>query len=131
MSKASGTFRVVGGGETTLREAAGEVKLTHVTGRQQFEGDVVGEGAVEWLMAYSPDRTARFIGFQRIEGSLGGRSGSFLMESTGDHDGHASHGRWRIVAGSGTGELAGISGTGRFDAPGGPAVSYELEFELG
>lgn len=129
--KATGEFKVVGGGEETLREAPGEIKLTHVTGRQQFEGEIAGEGTVEWLMAYSPDRKARFTGFQRVEGSIGGRRGSFLMESTGDHDGHSSHGEWRILPGSGTGELAGISGRGRFDAPGGPLVRYELEFELG
>ncbi len=128
--KAKGTFKVVGGGEETVRQAPGEVKLTHVSGRQQFEGDVAGEGTVEWLMAYSPDRTARFTGFQRIEGSIGGRSGSFLMESTGNHDGRSSHGEWRILPGSGTGALAGITGSGRFDAPGGPVVTYELDYEL-
>jgi hypothetical protein len=130
MSKASGTFSVVSGGETTIRQAAGEVRLTHVTGRQRFEGDVVGDGTVEWLFCYSVDRTARFVGFQRIEGSIGGRSGSVTLESVGDHDGRGSKGTWRIVPGSGTGELAGISGQGRFDAPGGPVVSYELDYEL-
>lgn len=130
MSRASGTFSVAGGGETTLREAEGEVRVTHVSGRQRFEGDLVGEGTVEWLMCYSADRTARFVGFQRIEGSIGGRSGSITLESVGDHDGHGSKGTWRIVPGSGTGQLAGIAGGGHFDAPGGPIVSYELDYEL-
>ena len=32
--------------------------------------------------------------------------------------------------GSGTGDLAGISGTGRMDAPGGKTGTYELEYRL-
>ena len=130
MSTARGTFTVIDGGEVALREAPGEVRLTHITGQQRFEGDITGDGAVEWLMAYSADRSARFVGFQRIDGSIGGRSGSFLMESTGDHDGASSTGKWRVIPGSGTGALAGITGVGSFRAPGGRTVEYELEYEL-
>lgn len=131
MSKVSGTFTVTGGNEEIIRDAEGEVRLSRVSGTQRFEGDIVGEGSVEWVMCYSLDRSARFLGFQRIEGSIGGRSGSLTMESTGFHDGRSSIGSWHIIPGSGTGELAGISGRGTFEAPGGASVSYELEFELG
>jgi len=37
----------------------------------------------------------------------------------------------RVVDGSGTGELAGISGSGSFDAPLGSEASVELEYEVG
>lgn len=131
MARANGTFTVTGGSEQTIREAPGEARVTRVSGTQRFDGAIAGEGSVEWVFCYSPDRSARFAGFQRIEGSIGGRSGSLVMESTGDHDGKKSHGRWRIVPGSGTGQLAGIAGEGAFDAPGGPVVAYDLEYELG
>lgn len=130
MPKASGTFTITNGSEQTLRAAEGEFRLTRVSGSQRFEGAIVGDGSVEWVMCYSPDRSARFVGYQRIEGSIGPLAGSLVMESTGFHDGRSSVGSWRIIPGSGTGELAGISGSGTFEAPGGPAVSYELEFEV-
>ena len=130
MSRATGTFTVTGGSEQTIREAPGEVKLTRVSGTQRFEGGIVGEGSVEWVFCYRPDRSARFVGVQRVEGSIDGRSGSVVMESIGDHDGRQSKGHWRIIAGSSTGELAGISGEGSFDAPGGPEVSYELDYQF-
>lgn len=130
MSTASGNFTVTGGNEQVIREAEGEVRLTRVTGSQEFEGDIVGSGSVEWVMCYSPDRSARFMGFQRIECSIGGRSGSLVLESTGFHDGRSSVGTWSVVPGSGTGELAGIGGTGDFEAPGGPTVIYDLEYEF-
>ena len=107
MSRATGTFTVTGGSEQTIREAPGEVKLTRVSGTQRFEGGIVGEGSVEWVFCYRPDRSARFVGVQRVEGSIDGRSGSVVMESIGDHDGRQSKGHWRIIAGSSTGEVGG------------------------
>jgi len=130
VSRAAGTFTITGGSEQTVREAPGEVRLTRVSGTQRFGGGIVGEGSVEWVFGYRPDRSARFVGLQRIEGSIDGRSGSLVMESTGDHDGRLSKGHWRIITGSGTGELAGISGEGSFDAPGGPEVTYQLDYQF-
>jgi hypothetical protein len=130
MTRAVGTFTVTGGSEQPIHEAEGEVRLTRVSGTQRFAGGIVGEGSVDWVFCYRPDRTASFLGFQRIEGSIAGRTGSLVLESTGEHDGHSSQGRWRIVPGSGTGELAGIRGEGSFYAPGGAQVSYELEFDI-
>ena len=130
MGKAVGSFTVTGGSEQTIRAAPGEVKLTRVNGTQQFGGGVVGEGSVEWVFCYRPDGSARFVGLQRIEGSVDGRSGSLVMESVGDHSGGRSHGHWRVILGSGTGELAGISGEGSFEAPGGREVMYVLNYEI-
>jgi hypothetical protein len=130
MNKISGSFTITGGDEQTVSDAEGEFRVTRVSGVQRFEGGIVGEGFVDWVMAYAPDRSARFVGFQRIVGSIGGRAGGFLMESTGFHDGRSSVGSWRIVRNSGTGALTGIAGQGTFEAPGGAVVSYELEYEL-
>jgi hypothetical protein len=130
MSKATGTFSVTGGSEQTIHEAPGEVRLTRVSGTQRFSGSIVGDGSVDWVFCYRPDRSARFLGLQRLEGSMEGRTGSLVMESTGNHDGKQSNGRWRVIPGSGTGQLAGISGEGTFDAPGGPEVTYELDYQL-
>ena len=68
---------------------------------------------------------------QRIDGAIGAKRGSFVMEAFGAHDGTGSTATWRIVEGSGTGDLEGIRGRGVFNAPGGKTASYRLEFELG
>lgn len=131
MTIARGTFTVTGGDEQTIRGADGGPRLTRINGSQRFEGAIVGDGAVDWLMRYASDGSARFAGFQRIAGAIGGRSGSFELESTGFHDGRSSSGNWRIVPGSGTGDLEGISGYGTFEAPGGPMAAYTLDYEIG
>jgi hypothetical protein len=130
VTRAAGSFTVVGGDEQTIHEAEGQVRLTRVTGTQRFGGAIVGDGSVAWVFCCKPDRTASFVGFQRVQGSISGRAGSFVMESAGDHDGHRSMGHWRVIPGSGTGELAGLSGQGIFEAPGGSKVSYELDYHL-
>ena len=130
MPNASGTFEVTPGIEEALHEIDDGPKLTHATGTQRFTGDLQADGAVDWLMCYLPDRSATFVGLQRIDGSLGGRTGTFVMTSVGRHDGTGSTASWTIVAGSGTDELSGISGEGSFHAAGGRTVSYVLEYRF-
>jgi hypothetical protein len=130
MTKATGPFEVSGGTEDPYEELEGGIKLTHASGTQRFDGDIDGDGAVHWLMLYRPDKTAHFVGLQRITGTLGGRQGSFVAAAEGDHDGTGSRISFRILAGSGSGALAGISGEGSLVTPGGPKGTYELDYTL-
>jgi len=131
MANAIGMFEITSMHEAAYHEGDGDPKLTRANGSQRFSGDIAGDGSVEWLMCYTVDGTARFVGLQRIAGSIDGHAGSFVAEAVGDHDGKQSKGTWSIIPGSGTGGLSGISGEGTFHAPGGPEVSYSLEFRLG
>ena len=131
MTRASGTFTVTGGTEDPYQELDGGIKLTHASGTQTFDGDIEADGAVHWLMLYRADKTAHFVGLQRITGSVGGRHGSFVLAAEGDHEDGASRIRWTVVPGSGTGDLAGISGTGGMTAPGGASGTYELDYRFG
>jgi hypothetical protein len=127
---ASGTFEIIGMHEDPWHHGDGGPRLTRAGGTQRFSGDIEGNGVVEWLACYV-DGQARLVGLQRIDGSLAGRDGAFVIEATSDHDGKRSSGTWRILAGTGSGDLAGISGSGSFEATGGRTVSYRLEYELG
>jgi Protein of unknown function (DUF3224) len=129
MTTANGTFEITSMGEDTLRELDGG-KITHANGTQRFSGDIEGDGSVEWLMCFLPGGRASYVGLQRIEGSLSERKGSFVMQAVGTFDGGASSGSWAVIEGSGTDGLAGITGEGRFEAPGGPNATYSLEYRL-
>jgi len=129
MASATGTFEVAAAREDPWHVVDDEPRLTRAGGSQRFRGDIEGEGVVEWLACYV-DGGARLVGLQRIDGTLAGRRGTFVIEATSDHDGRQSSGTWRIVRGSGTGELSGISGSGGFDASGGRSVSYRLDYDL-
>lgn len=130
MARAAGSFKVLSGGEDPYDELEGGIRLTHASGTQAFSGDIEADGSVHWLMLYRGDRTAHFVGLQRIKGSLGGHRGSFVLAAEGNYDGASSLIELTVIEGTGTADLAGISGSGRLDAPGGPEGTYELDYEL-
>ena len=58
-------------------------RLTRASVTQRFEGDITGDGSSEWLMAYQPDGSARFVGLQLVEGEVAGRRGTFVLQNAG------------------------------------------------
>jgi hypothetical protein len=130
MSIAKGSCEIASWQEDAYDEAEGGVKLTRAVVEQKFTGDLVGDGAVQWLMCYRPDGTAHFVGLQRITGSIGDRAGRFVLEISGEFDGKVASGDWTVVPGSATAGLMGLTGTGRFTAPYGETPTYELNYRL-
>jgi hypothetical protein len=130
-TQATSSFKIDGWDEQPYVEAEDGAKLTRASVKQTFDGEIKGEGEVEWLMCYRPDQTADFVGLQRIVGQIGERSGSVVLQSTGAFDGKEAKGPLIIVAGSGTGELKGITGDGELRAPlgGEPSVSLNYRFD--
>ena len=129
MNKATGSFQLSSWNEETYDEGkAGTMTVAAVT--QTFSGDIAGDGAVRWLMAYRADGTARFVGMQQVHGSLGGRHGSFVLETAGDFDGQMARWKATVIPGSGTEELTGLEGAGSFGAAHGPEATYEIEYQL-
>jgi len=125
MSESKGSFTVEGWDENPYIEADG-MKMTLAVVKQLFSGAIDGTGEARWLMAYRADGTARFVGLQRVECAIGGRRGSFVMETAGDFDGATARWSGTILDGCGAGELAGASGSGEFAAPFGAEATYEL-----
>ena len=129
MTEARGSFDVTSWNEETYEELDDGGKLTRAVVEQTFTGDIEGDGAVQWLMAYRSDGTAHFVGLQRVRGSIDGRSGTLLMETSGGFDGTEASGSWTVVAG--TGDFQGLRGTGGFRAPHGSHATWELDVERG
>jgi hypothetical protein len=124
-----GGFRLASWGEDAYDERDGR-RLTRASVTQRFEGDIAGDGAAEWLMAYQPEGTARFVGLQLVNGVLAGRRGTFVLETAGEFNGGVARWEASVVPGSSTGELTSLTGGGRFEAPRGSEAFYELEVEL-
>jgi hypothetical protein len=126
----TGTFKYTSWDENAYEELSNGRRLTRASVAQDLSGDLEGEGSAEWLMCYRPDKTATFVGLQRLTGRLGDRDGSFVVESHGTFDGELARGRWTIVPGSGTDELSDIQGEGTWEAPHGPEATFELDYDL-
>lgn len=127
---ARGVFEVVSGSEDTYASLADRSSLTHAWGDQHFDGDLVGQGTVHWLMGHRSDRSAAFVGLQRIDCTLAGRSGAIVLSAHGAYDGATSSGTWTIIEGLATGDLQDIAGVGSFTAGPGPTGKYVLAYTL-
>lgn len=124
---ATATFALKQWDEKPYDEVDGAPKLTRATVLYGFDGELSGEGRLEYLMTYLSDGSARFVGYQRFVGRVGNRDGTFIFQHGGRFaDGIASD-TWKVVPGSGTGALSGISGQVEFSS--GHQDRYEIIFE--
>ena len=106
------TFKIVSWDEEPFDDPEDGPKLTRAHVKKSFHGDLSGTGNLMYVMTYLSSEAATFSGFEKVVGSLGGRTGSFVLRHTGSYGGGKATAEYEVVPGSGTGELAGLSGTG-------------------
>ncbi len=82
-------------------------------------------------MCYCDDGTATFTGFQRNVGTLGGRTGTFVLRADGTFENGEAKSTWQVVDGSATGDLRGLTGSGHAIATATPPGNFTFEYELG
>lgn len=128
---AEGTFTVSSWDENTYAELQDQGKLTKATITFDFAGDLTAEGTWDAVMCYRPAGTAVFTGMQRMTGQVGGRSGTFVARADGTFEEGEARTTWQVIDGTGTGELAGLSGTGSAISSAPPGGTFSLDYELG
>jgi hypothetical protein len=128
--RATASFDITGWDEQPWDEGDG-VKLSRTRVGKAFRGEIEGESTAELLMVLAGEDAAAYVGVERVTGRVKGREGSFVYLHTATAVGESRSASWPVVAGSGTGELAGISGQVRIDnLPEGGHV-LTLDYELG
>ena len=127
-SKAYVTFKIESWDEKTYDEYEGGRKLTRAALQKTCTGDFIGEGSLEYLMVYIEEGSASFVGVERLEGCLGNKSGSFVLQHTGTYAGGISKATLHVIPGSATGELEGLSGEGSFEFGHSPEYSFTLNY---
>lgn len=123
-------FKIISWDEEPFDEPADGPKLTRAHVKKSFHGDLTGTGNLMYVMAYLDGGGASFSGFEKVVGSLGGRTGCFVLRHTGSYDGEKATAEYEVVAGSGTDELAGLSGTGGFSAGHDEEHDMTLDYEV-
>lgn len=130
MPTAKAEYQIKGWDEKPYSEAEGAGKITHSAIKKTFTGDMQGEGVLQYLMAYNTDGTAAYVGYERFIGKLAGKQGTFVMRHDGVYKDGKANTRFTIVAGSGTGELKGISGLGVSNVGHMESYPMTLEYQL-
>ncbi|WP_020667995.1 DUF3224 domain-containing protein [Amycolatopsis nigrescens] len=120
--------KIVAGAEDTNRVA-------HVHSKNKYAGLIEGEGTSDYLLYYPgagyDGKGITSSGLEWIEGSVDGREGAFVVRHEVGFDTEGVHGTWTVVDGSGTGELAGISGSGTISSTfGEPSSAYTFDYQL-
>lgn len=88
-------------------------ELSTVRAVKIFEGDIVGTSVADLIMAGN-SVGAGYVGSEVFAGSVAGRQGTMVIQHWGLAEGTATASSGHIIPGSGTGELAGISGKAMF-----------------
>jgi hypothetical protein len=119
------TFAIDSWDETPFAGGRDNPKLTEALVRKTYSGDIDGSSTTKWLMAYAPDKTATFVGIERITGMISGREGDLVLLHDGEFSDGVASANLRVALG--TGDLTGTAGTGKFRADPSGSVSIELE----
>ena len=126
---ATGKFRLKNWDEKPYDEDG--PKLTRVQATVTYEGEIEGEGKLQYLMMYREDETAGYVSMERFTGRIGDRKGSLVLQGSGEFKDGAATVDWTVVPGSGTGDLRGITGTGGFKSiHGNEETEVALDYDL-
>lgn len=128
--RANARFAIKSWDEKPYSEGKELPKLTRASVVKTFTGDIEGEGQVEYLMMYRSDGSATFVGLERINGRIGDRNGSFVLQRTGVFENGQAKESYSVIPGSATGDLRGLEGDGSSAVGHGTEYPFALNYEL-
>lgn len=105
-------------------------KLGRMSIDKQIHGDLIATTTGQMLSALTDTKgSAGYVAIERVEGSLDGKAGSFVLQHSGTMDRGAQELAVTVVPDSGTGELTGLRGTFQILVAEG-RHSYEFTYTL-
>jgi len=118
-------FSVAKWDEGKCGEPAYGMQITRASVVYEVSGMINGELDVEYLMHYTNDSSddqhnsvASYIGYMIFSGSIDGKAGAFALEDRGEYSPAGPVSKLTIKPDTGTDELTGITGAGRYYAEG-------------
>jgi hypothetical protein len=113
-----------------LHEAGASPTLARMSLDKQFHGELEASSKGEMLSAgTSVKGSAGYVAIERVDGTLGGRSGTFVLQHNGTMNRGEPQLSITVVPDSGTGDLAGLAGSMGIRIEGGKHF-YEFEYTL-
>jgi len=126
---ASGTFEVKLNPLPAYNTSA-EAKLGRMSIDKQFHGGLEGTSQGEMLSAMTDVRgSAGYVAIERVDGTLNGRRGSFVLQHNATMSRGEPYLNIIVVPDSGSGELAGLSGSMKIIIADG-RHSYQFDYTL-
>ena len=126
---AKGTFEVKVTPEKPDNKEAETAKLARMSLDKQFHGDLEATSQGEMLAAGDAKGSAGYVAMERVNGTLHGRSGTFVLQHSGTMTRGVPKLSVAVVPDSGTGDLMGLTGSMNIIIDKGKH-SYEFEYSL-
>ncbi|MFD7839189.1 DUF3224 domain-containing protein [Streptomyces sp. NPDC059761] len=128
----TGRFTFADWQEQPVGSADSTPRLARSTVVNAFTGGIeAGATNAAYTIAYTGEGTGSYTGLELLSGSVDGRKGAFVLEQRGTFDASGTSCTFEVVPGSGSGELAGLSGSGAFTyRHGDTSVAYEFSYTL-
>jgi hypothetical protein len=127
---ASGTFEVKLAPQKADNPPAETADLGRMSIEKQFDGDLKGTSQGEMLSYMTEVKgSGVYVAIERVNGTIDGRSGSFVLHHTGIMSRGTPQLSVTVVPDSGTGQLTGIAGTLTIKIENGKHF-YEFEYSL-
>lgn len=127
VNKASGTFEVtLQPGDAELGGAINRFELI-----KTFHGDLQGSGVGVMLYGGDPESgAAGYVAMETVTGQLGSLEGTFALQQFGLMADGSETLHYDIVPGSGSGGLAGISGSFHLTVDDDGTHRYQIDYEM-
>ncbi len=97
---------------------------------KSFRGDLDGQSTVDMLSVYAAGEPAGYVAIERVTGTLGGRTGSFILQHAATADGDVQALRIQVVPRTGGGELTGLRGEFEIIRAADGSHSYAFTYRL-
>lgn len=125
-------FKRLSWDEIVISEPDNSPKLAYANAAMEFTGDIIAETSCQgFILYYDTSGTGTFRGFEQLVGSIHGKSGSLVFETSGSFEADGIHASWIIVPGSATGDLTSITGTGSYTISWGTTeTDASLDYDL-
>jgi hypothetical protein len=105
--------------------------LSRMSIDKQFHGDLDATSKGEMLATMDKaTQSGGYVAIERVTGTLSGKKGSFVLQHSSTMTRGQPQQNVSVAPGSGTGELAGLSGSMVINIAAGGAHSYDFEYSL-
>lgn len=126
---AKGTFEITMA-QIGMENVPAEAGLARMSIAKKYAGDLDGSGVGQMMACGSPaSGSGVYVAIERVTAAVGGKSGSFALHHRGIMEDGKPTLEIRVVPGSGTGALVGVTGELRIEVVE-KQHYYEFEYSL-
>ncbi|KGK01627.1 DUF3224 domain-containing protein [Thalassotalea sp. ND16A] len=125
-----GVFQIINWEEESHQEFEQGGKQSHAKISQSYTGDISGSSSLQYLMNYTEEGKASFVGYETIAATLLGKTGQLVLKHEGIFENGVASSNFIIITANASDELVGISGTGSFTSIEGGKAEYCMEINF-